>query len=66
VVLKDGRPPTPELACELQNWVKQNAAMHKYPRAVVFVDHLPKTASGKIKRFELRQRAAHDGLLRGR
>ncbi len=64
VVLKDGHAPSPELALELQEFVKQHAALHKYPRAVVFVDQLPKTATGKIKRFELRQRAAHDGVLR--
>ncbi|MGO8753586.1 MAG: benzoate-CoA ligase family protein [Thermoguttaceae bacterium] len=64
VVLKDGREPSAELARELQEFVKKNTAPHKYPRAVVFVDHLPKTASGKIKRFELRHRAAQDGLLR--
>ena len=64
VVLKDGREPSAELARELQEFVKKNTAPHKYPRAVVFVDHLPKTASGKIKRFETRHRAAQDGLLR--
>jgi benzoate-CoA ligase len=64
VVLKAGRTPSPELACELQQFVKRNAAPHKYPRAVVFVESLPKTATGKIKRFELRHRAAQDGLLR--
>jgi benzoate-CoA ligase len=65
VVLKDGRQPSPQLAHELQQFVKDNAAPHKYPRAVVFVEQLPKTATGKIKRFELRHRAAQDGLLRG-
>ena len=39
-------------------------APHKYPRAVIFVETLPKTATGKIKRFELRERAAVDGVLR--
>jgi len=65
VVLKDGLEPSPELARQLQEFVKAHAAPHKYPRAVIFVDQLPKTASGKIKRFELRHRAAQDGLLRG-
>jgi benzoate-CoA ligase len=64
VVLADGREPSPALAHELQDFVKQNAARHKYPRAVIFVDSLPKTATGKIKRFELRNRAADDGVLR--
>jgi benzoate-CoA ligase len=64
VVLKNGREPSPELARELQEFVKRNAAPHKYPRAVIFVETLPKTATGKIKRFELRERAAVDGVLR--
>lgn len=64
VVLKDGHPPSAELARQLKDFVKSHTAPHKYPRAVVFVDQLPKTASGKIKRFELRHRAAQDGLLR--
>lgn len=64
VVLKDGQQGSPELARELQQFVKSHTAPHKYPRAVVFVEQLPKTASGKIKRFELRHRAAQDRLLR--
>jgi len=64
VVLKDGHAPTAELARELQEFVKHNAAPHKYPRAVIFLDALPKTATGKIKRYELRERAAVDGVLR--
>jgi benzoate-CoA ligase len=56
VVLKDGRQPSPELARELQNFVKSNAAPYKYPQSVVFVDDLPKTATGKIQRFKLRAR----------
>ena len=64
VVLKDGQTPSPELGKQLQDHVKKNTAPHKYPRVVVFVEHLPKTATGKIKRFELRERAASDGLLR--
>jgi benzoate-CoA ligase len=58
VVLKDGTPRTPELARELQAFVKSNTLPHKYPRAVQFVDELPKTATGKIKRYELRAWAA--------
>jgi acyl-coenzyme A synthetase/AMP-(fatty) acid ligase len=58
VVLKDGCQPSPALACELQQFVKKNAAPHKYPRAVEFVEELPKTATGKIKRYRLRELAA--------
>lgn len=57
VVLKDGCEPSPELASELQTFVKQNTAPHKYPRTVVFLHALPKTATGKIKRFVLREMA---------
>ena len=66
VVLKDGHAASADLAHELQAFVKKNTLPHKYPRAVVFVESLPKTATGKIKRFELRHRAAVDGLLRNR
>jgi len=62
VVLKDGHKPSSELARELQEFVKQNAAPHKYPRRVTFVDGLPKTATGKIQRYKLRQRAAAEPL----
>jgi benzoate-CoA ligase len=64
VVLKEGHESSPDLARALQEFVKRNAAPHKYPRAVVFLDGLPKTATGKIKRHELRERAALDGVLR--
>ena len=39
---------------ELQNHVKVNTAPYKYPRIVEFVDELPKTISGKIRRTEIR------------
>jgi len=57
VVLRDGFAPAPELAAELQEHVKRVTAPYKYPRIVDFTDELPKTASGKIKRAELRVRA---------
>ena len=41
---------------QIQSFVKRNYAAHAYPRAVHFVDQLPKTPSGKIQRFVLRQR----------
>ncbi len=58
VVLKDGYKPSEELARELQDFVKNNAAKHKYPRTVIFADTLPKTATGKVQRYKLRQMAA--------
>lgn len=57
VVLREGHEPSPELARELQNHVRAETAPYKYPRRIEFVESLPKTASGKIKRAELRARA---------
>jgi acyl-coenzyme A synthetase/AMP-(fatty) acid ligase len=54
VVLRDEHEPSAELARELQEHVKRETAPYKYPRIVEFVAELPKTASGKIKRAELR------------
>ncbi len=55
VVLRDGSyAPSPELARELQEHVKRETAPYKYPRIVEFAEELPKTASGKIKRAQLR------------
>ncbi|HEY4451117.1 MAG TPA: AMP-binding protein [Solirubrobacteraceae bacterium] len=55
VVLREGSPPpSPELIRELQDHVKRETAPYKYPRIVDFAAELPKTASGKIKRAELR------------
>ena len=48
------RPPSPELVRELQEHVKRETAPYKYPRIVDFVAELPKTASGKVRRAELR------------
>jgi acyl-coenzyme A synthetase/AMP-(fatty) acid ligase len=56
VVLRDGHDPSPGLAKELQDHVKRETAPYKYPRIVDFASELPKTASGKIKRAELRER----------
>jgi benzoate-CoA ligase len=57
VTVKDGYDVSPQLAGELQDFVKENAAPHKYPRSVVFIDELPKTATGKIQRYKLREMA---------
>jgi acyl-coenzyme A synthetase/AMP-(fatty) acid ligase len=54
VVLRDGYERGEALARELQDHVKGATAPYKYPRIVEFRDELPKTASGKIKRAELR------------
>lgn len=54
VVLKKGFEPSDELVKKLQEHVKKNTAPYKYPRIVEFVEELPKTVSGKIKRAEIR------------
>jgi acetyl-CoA synthetase len=53
VVLREGEP-SEALVRELQDHVKAVTAPYKFPRIVEFADELPKTASGKIKRAELR------------
>lgn len=54
IVLMEGFNPSEELKKELQDFVKLNTAPYKYPRKIEFVDELPKTISGKIKRKELK------------
>jgi benzoate-CoA ligase len=56
VVTKQGVQGTPALADALKQHVKDRLAPYKYPRWVEFVPELPKTATGKIQRFKLRQR----------
>ncbi|GAB2676184.1 AMP-binding protein [Nocardia goodfellowii] len=56
VVLREGAEPGPALETELRQLVKTKFAAHAYPRTVHFVDSLPKTPSGKVQRFLLRQR----------
>ena len=58
VVLSKGFDGTPELAEELSLHVKRRLSAHAYPRAIDFVDALPKTPSGKIQRFVLRKMEA--------
>jgi acetyl-CoA synthetase len=55
VILAPGHEGSPELAAELQEHTKNLTAPYKYPREIHFVDELPKTVSGKIRRSELRE-----------
>lgn len=57
VVLAEGVAPDAATVKRLQDFVKSAIAPYKYPRSVIFVDALPKTATGKIQRFALRTRA---------
>ncbi len=58
IVLANGYKGSPELVKELQTYVKKSTAPYKYPRIVEFVDELPKTISGKIRRVEIRENDA--------
>ncbi|SDO62129.1 acyl-CoA synthetase [Alkalicoccus daliensis] len=55
IVLKDPAEESEELKKKLQDYVKQMTAPYKYPRKIEFMKELPKTASGKIRRIELRE-----------
>ena len=55
VVLRPGRVPSAALVTELQEHAKRELAPYKYPRAVEFVEKLPRTETGKIQRYVLRQ-----------
>jgi benzoate-CoA ligase len=64
VVLRDAAASSPELATELQQFVRARIAEYKRPRWIEFVAELPKTATGKIQRFRLRS-LADAGLTHG-
>lgn len=55
IVLTSQYSPSDELAKEIQTHVKKSTAPYKYPRVIEFVDELPKTISGKIRRIEIRE-----------
>lgn len=56
VVLKEGYSPSDELVIQIQQLVKNKLASYAYPREIEFVKELPRTETGKLKRFELRKR----------
>ena len=60
VVLAPGATQTEATAQQLQEHVKATIAPYKYPRSVTFIEELPKTQTGKIQRFRLRQAGAAD------
>ena len=65
VVCADNIKSGPDLAVELQDHVKRTIAPYKYPREVQFVNELPKTGTGKIQRFRLREMAQKEGAHNG-
>jgi 2-aminobenzoate-CoA ligase len=58
VVLKPGHLPGDAMKRTLQDHVKASIAPYKYPRAIEFVESLPRTETGKLQRFRLRQMAS--------
>ena len=58
VVLCQGHPANDAMCRELQSYVKTQIAPYKYPRAIEFVTALPRTATGKIQRFRLREQGS--------
>jgi acetyl-CoA synthetase len=58
VVLKTGVGASDALTDELAELVRRDLGRHQYPREIEFIDELPKTQTGKIQRYLLRQRAA--------
>jgi 2-aminobenzoate-CoA ligase len=57
VVVREGAAESSELAKDLQDFVKRTIAPYKYPRAIEFRKSLPRTETGKLQRFKLRQDA---------
>ena len=55
IVLNKGFSPSIALEDEIKTYVKKELAHYKFPRWIYFVEDLPKTATGKVKRFELKQ-----------
>ena len=55
IVINPGRQADDLLVRELQDFVKQTIAPYKYPRAIAFVEALPKTPTGKLQRYVLRE-----------
>lgn len=56
VQLREGETPTPELAHELQEYVRVRLSAHEYPRQLEFIQSIPTTSTGKVMRGELRAR----------
>jgi acetyl-CoA synthetase len=56
IVLADGYAPSDELAHEIGTFVRDRHSAYAYPRRIEFVDSLPKTLTGKIRRIELREK----------
>jgi 2-aminobenzoate-CoA ligase len=58
VVLRDPAVAGPEMVGQLQDFVKREIAPYKYPRSIEFVEQLPRTETGKLQRYKLRESAS--------
>jgi benzoate-CoA ligase len=65
VVLRERSEASTALESEIQRFVKERLAPYKYPRSIEFIKDLPKTATGKIQRYKLRQLAVPEGRTKG-
>ena len=61
VVPKPGQTPGAELERSIQAFVRERLAAHEYPRQIAFLDELPLTATGKVRRRDLREREREAG-----
>ena len=64
-MLRDPNEVRAETAKELQDYVKAEIAPYKYPRRIDFVDDLPRTETGKLQRFRLRQQEEQQAAGKG-
>ncbi len=62
VVLKEGYEGSPELTKEIQDLVRGKLAHYKTPRWIHYIKELPRTATGKVQRYKLRERVKETGL----
>ena len=62
IVLAEGYNASSELTTDIQEFVKKQTAPYKYPREIAYLDALPKTISGKIRRVELREEANKEAV----
>lgn len=63
VVLADGYAAGEDLTRELQGWVKEQTAPYKYPRIIEYVEELPRTVNGKIRRVAIREADEHEEVV---
>jgi acetyl-CoA synthetase len=62
IVLAAGHRASDELASEISDFVRKRLSQYAYPRKIEFVDDLPKTLTGKIRRIELREREQRSAM----